>query len=172
MQEYAEVYTVLKNGYFVVRTLVDDNHALHQEFFAELASVNPVVANYYKVGLTVQLYQREFRSIRDDIPQMVQSLKQTDAFTAEELRNIERVFFGMVERVASSVEELALIAIPGEGDLEMMDSERIEAIDRIYAASQEVVRDLRDFRRLILQLATNRNPAAAREISQLYAILP
>jgi hypothetical protein len=172
VKEHAEVYTVLKNGYFVVRTLLDDNHSLHREFFEELARVNPVVANYYKVGLTVKLYQGEFRQINRDVPQLVQALKGMGAFTEDELRTIENVFYGMVRNVTSLVEELALVAIPGEGDLQMMDSERIATIDRIHAQSLAVVRDLRDFRRLLLQLATNRNPAGAREISQLYAIRP
>ena len=172
VNEYAEVYTVLKDGYFVVRALVDENHSLHEEFFAELATVNPVVTNYYKVGLIVKLYTEEFRTIRRDVPQIVQALKGLDVFDEQEIGTIETVIYRMIKTMGSQVDELILIALPGEGDLSMMDSERIEAIDRIYLESQAVMADLRDFRRLILQLATNRDPAGARQISQLYGPQP
>ena len=172
VDEYAEVYEILRDGYFIVRTLVDDNHALHKEFFDELASVNPVVAKYYKVGLIIDLYGKEFKSIKNDLPRIMAALDDLGVYTPDELRNIQSVFLGMVSRITDSIDELLLVAIPGEGGLDMMDSERIAVVDRIHEESQAVIRDFRQFRALVIQLASNRNPQGTQEILKLYELRP
>ncbi len=172
VDEYAEVYEILRDGYFVVRSLVDDNHSLHKEFFDELSSVNPIVENYYKVGEIINIYSKEFKAVKQDLPRIIAALKQLNVYTPDELKTMESVFVGMVERATDSVDELILVAIPGEGGLDMMDSERIIVIDRIHEESLAIVQDFRRFRTLIIQLASNRNPQGTQEIFKLYEIRP
>ena len=172
VDEYAEVYEILRDGYFVVRTLVDDNHALHKEFFDELASVNPIVQKYYKVGEIINIYGKEFNAVKRELPRMMAALEELDVYTPDELKTIRSVFLGMVGRATDSVDELILVAIPGEGGLDMMDSERINVIDRIYDESLVIIQDFRRFRTLIIQLASNRNPQGTQEIFKLYEIRP
>ncbi len=81
LEEYRKTYVVLRDGYEIVRGLVSDNHQLHQEFFDELASVNPVVKNYHKVLETLRIYSRETRNLTNDAPRLVGLLRNTDTFT-------------------------------------------------------------------------------------------
>ena len=171
MDQYGNVYEVLRDGYFVVRSLVDDNHALHKEFFDQLSNVNPVVAQYYKVGLVVELYRKEGISIKKDLPIFIAALKELGTYTPEELDVITSVFIGMVDEIADSAQELLLVAIPGESQLDMMDSERIAVIDRIYDEAVTIIQTSNRYRELIKQIASQRNPQRYQEIAQLYEIL-
>jgi hypothetical protein len=171
VKQYAKTYEILKNGYFVVRTLVDDNHSLHKNFFDQLKRVSPIVSEYYKVGLIIQLYRNEFRDIQRDIRMIISSLDALDVYTPDELLTIKKVLLGMVNRAGKSLGEIMLVAIPGEGDLDMMDSERIAVIDRIYKESLSLVSDFRSFRSIIIGLARNRNPQGAFELAKLYEVI-
>ena len=170
VKKFDEVYTVLKNGYFVVRSLVDENYSLHQRYFDELSSVNPIVENYYKVGLTVKVYYDGFIGFKNDIPQMLVELENLDVFSPEELDYIYKVFTGMIEKASRNLKELFMVAVPGQGDLEMMDSERIQTVDRIHAESQAIIGDLKRFQRMIAHTAVNRNPAGPRGLHKLFEL--
>ena len=171
VDQYGNVYEILRDGYFVVRSIVDENHSLHKEFFDQLSDVSPVVAKYYKVGLVVELYRVEAIRIKKELPTFIAALQQVGTFTPEELEVIESVFLGMVEDVADSAQELLLVAIPGESELDMMDSERIEVIDRIYDEAVVIIQTSRQYRELIKQIAAQRNPNRYQDIFKLYEIL-
>ncbi len=172
LEEYRKTYVVLRDGYEIVRGLVSDNHQLHQDFFDELASVNPVVKNYHKVLETSKIYTRELRNLRNDAPRLVGLIRNTDTFTPEELEKVQRIFDGMVSRISGSLEELILVAINGNGDLEMMDSERIVMIDRLYEESVDIVSSIRDFRLLLLNLAAQRSDTHVNNLESLFRVRP
>lgn len=172
VNEYRQTYTVLRDGYRIVRGLVGDNHDLHKQFFDELSSVNPVVARYHKVIMIGQLYNREQQMLRRDAPRLVRLLRDTDGFTDREIEQVERVFLGMVERIGSSLNELRYIVVPGQGDVQMMDSERIVVVDRIYEESLKITNDIRDFRTMLLTLAAQRSNTSVDQLQVLYGVVP
>lgn len=172
VNEYRQTYTVLRDGYRIVRGLVTDNHELHRQFFDELSSVNPVVARYHKVILIGQLYNREQAMLRRDAPRLVRLLRDTDGFTDREIEQVERVFLGMVDRIGSSINELRYIVVPGQGDAQMMDSERIVVVDRVYEESLQITTDIRNFRTMLLTLAAQRSNTSVDQLQVLYGVLP
>ncbi len=172
LEEYRKTYVVLRDGYEIVRGLVSDNHQLHQEFFDELASINPVVRNYHKVLETLKIYSRETQNLKNDAPRLVGLLRNSDNFTPAELEQVKRVFDGMLDRIEHSLGEVYLVAVSGSGDLEMMDSERIVMIDRLYAESVEIVSSIRDFRVLLLNLAAQRSNTHVNNLESLFRVRP
>ena len=172
LEEYRKTYVVLRDGYKIVRGLVSDNHQLHQEFFDELASVNPVVKNYHKVLEIAKIYGRETRNLTSDAPRLVGLLRDTDTFTPAELDKVKRIFDGMLDRIMGGSNELFMIAVSGNGDLEMMDSERIVMIDRLHAESLEIVSSIRDFRVLLLNLAAQRSDTHVNNLESLFRVRP
>ncbi len=172
LEEYRKTYVVLRDGYQIVRGLVSDNHQLHQEFFDELASINPVVKKYQKVLDLARIYSRETRNLTSDAPRLVGLLRNTDTFTPEELEKVKRIFDGMLDRIVSGSNDLFLIAITGDGDLQMMDSERIVMIDRLYEESVEIVSSIRDFRVLLLNLAAQRSDTHVNNLESLFRVRP
>ena len=172
LEEYRKTYVVLRDGYEIVRGLVSDNHQLHQEFFDELASVNPVVKKYHKVLEITRIYARESNNLRTDAPRLVGLLRNTDTFTPEELEKVQRIFDGMLDRIIDGTRELFVIALSDDGDLEMMDSERIVMIDRLYEESVEIVSSIRDFRVLLLNLAAQRSDTHVNNLESLFRVRP
>ncbi|CAH1002540.1 hypothetical protein LEM8419_03414 [Neolewinella maritima] len=172
LEEYRKTYVVLRDGYEIVRGLVSDNHQLHQEFFVELASINPVVKNYYKVVETSKIYGRELVNLRRDAPRLVGLIRNTDTFTPAELEQVQRIFDGMVDRIVGGAEDLFMVATSGDGDLQMMDSERIVLVDRLYAESLEIVSSIRDFRVLLLNLAAQRSDTNVNNLESLFRVRP
>ena len=172
LEEYRKTYVVLRDGYQLVRGLVSDNHQLHKEFFDELASVNPVVKKYHKVLEIAKIYTRETRNLSQDAPRLVALLRNTGTFTPEELEKVQRIFDGMLDRVYGGFDELFVIAMSDDGDLQMMDSERIVMIDRLYEESVEIVSSIRDFRVLLLSLAAQRSDTHVNNLESLFRVRP
>lgn len=172
LEEYRKTYVILRDGYKIVRGLVSDNHQLHEDFFNELASVNPVVQNYHRVGQTFRIYTREVKHLQRDAPRLLQLLRSTDSFTPAEFEQIQRVFDGMLDRIGNSMEELFLVAVDGPDGLEMMDSERIVIIERLYEESVEIVSSIRQFRQLLLNLAAQRNNTTVSNLENLFRVRP
>lgn len=169
LEQYQETYEVLEEGYRVVRALVNDNHDLHAEFFGDLASVSPIVADYYKVHQIYVAYRSEFAQIEATMPASIDALRETGAFTPDELAVFEGILTGMIAAMVRSIDELRVVAIDG-ADTEMMDSERISVVDRLYEQSQSILTDLRRFRLLILEVAEQRAPPVADHIEKLFEV--
>ena len=172
LEEYRKTYEVLRDGYRIVRGLVSDNHKLHEEFFEELASINPIVKNYHRVFEISQIYARELAHIRNDAPQLIGLLRRTDAFTPEEIEQVQRVFEGMLSRIWNSIEELSVVAIDSSEGLEMMDSERIVIIERLYEESVEITASIRQFRTLLLNLASQRTNTSLSSLANVFRVVP
>ena len=172
LEEYRKTYVILRDGYKIVRGLVSDNHKLHEVFFEELASVNSVVRDYHKVKDIGQIYIREARNLSRDAPQLLRLLRSTEAFSESELEQIEQVFDGMLDRIVSSVEELGLIVLDTSDGLEMMDSERIVIVDRLYEESVEITSSIRQFRMLLLNLASQRTDTSVNSLENLFSVRP
>ena len=172
LEQYRQTYVVLRDGYKIVRGLVSDNHKLHETFFKELASVNPVVENYYKVHLTFKIYSREVKNIRRDAPQIIRLLRNSHAFTEEEIKKVERTFDKMVKRIGRSFDELSLVILDSSDGLEMMDSERILLIERVYEESIQITSSVRSFRLFVLNLAAQRTNTTVSNLETLFRAVP
>ena len=172
LEEYRKTYVILRDGYRIVRGLVSDNHKLHEEFFNELASINPVVKNYHRVLQTVEIYGREIKNIKQDAPRLVALLRRTDAFTAEELEQIMRVFDGMLDKIKGSFEELALVALESSDGLEMMDSERLVIVERLYKESIKITQSISEFRTLLLTIASQRTNTSVSNLANVFRVVP
>ena len=173
LEEYRKTYIVLRDGYRIVRGLVSDNHKLHEEFFDELAKVNPIVANYSRAKETGEIALRGVIRPLSQMPRLVSELQHRgDIFSPEEVRQLEAIATGILDDAQNIIAEVILVAMPGEGDLQMMDSERIVLVDKLYDEVVNMSHSVRQLHNMIIGLAAGRNQAATLAVQELFAVRP
>ena len=171
LEEFRKTYVVMRDGFRIVRGLIENNNELHSDYFDDLNQVNPVVAKYYKVAMTADLIRRESLEIGRGAPRLLRLLQNTDAFTVDELVYMGNTFDGMREKLRLPLEELIGIAFRSDEDLQMMDSERIVEVDRIHKLTLEIVQDVRKFRRMVLSLAATRTNNHIDNLEALFSVV-
>ena len=172
LEEYRRTYVVIRDGYRIIRGLVSENHDLHKEFFDEMSSINPVVANYYKVNNTVTLARNGVVKPLRQLPQLLRYLRLEGGFTDQEIRFVQAEADGFLKRARQIVAEVGLVAIPSSGgDFQMMDSERIVLIDDLYTATVKMTTELKQFRRMLLQLAQRRQDNSTNALRGLFEVV-
>ncbi|UCS95208.1 hypothetical protein KZP23_09455 [Echinicola marina] len=130
--EYAQKgYRIAREGLTTIGGFTKGEFDLHSDFIHSLSMVNPEIRHYAKVAEIIALqvnivqdYQRTYRQLRN-----------SDAFSAEELSYIQRVFTRLLDDCEQALDEL--IAITTDAQLQMEDNERISRIDRIYLQMQD-----------------------------------
>lgn len=161
-EEYLKVYNTLKDGYLVVRTLTDKNKNLHEKFFESLGTVSPIVKEYYKVVLITKTYSHMVGGVEDALS----VYQQSEVFTEQEIIYMGKVYEGMLARVKDNTQEL--LKVLTDKELQMMDSERITTIDRIYEDTNTIYADLKKFNQMNLFRAKNRGLNDSGAFKKLY----
>ncbi len=118
-------YGIAKKGLAALSDLKNGELNLHTAFYNTLATVNPAVRNYAKVGEIMALSSKVIHEEED----AGQWLSQ-ESFTPEESSYIRRVFNRLQQDCEMQLELLASVLTDAE--LEMDDAERIAIIDRIH----------------------------------------
>lgn len=134
-------YTVLSNGYNSVKNIAKGNFSLHEVFLDGLLLVNPEIKKYRRVADIIS-YQKniitEYRSAFADF-------SSSDHFSSEELNYLEKVYKVLFEQSLDNLDELATVITSSK--LRMSDDERLKAIDRIFAETEDKLIFLRSFNR-------------------------
>ena len=132
-------YNLINGGYNQVKSIVKGNFNLHQTFINGLLAVDPAVAKYGRVadiileqGAMVTEYQRTFTLA-----------KQSGRFNANEIAYLGNVYTTLLQQSMLNLSRLADILAAGK--LRMSDDERLRAIDRIYADTDDKLTFLRHF---------------------------
>jgi hypothetical protein len=150
LQQMYKTYTILRDGYTKIRDITSGNYKLHQVFLDGLLAVSPGVRKYQRIADIIQ-YQliilKEYKSA-------YATFKESGQFNEQEITYLFAVYKNLVNESVQQLDELVMVIT--DGKLRMSDSERMEAIDRIFISMQDKLTFLRDFNQQHTVLAIQR----------------
>ncbi len=170
LEKYKDIFQILRVAYAGINTLTDDNRKLHERFFEQLADVNPVVSEYFKVYDVIKQLREVFTKAERD--RFRDALRQSGAFEPAEIEAFTAVLDELFVQALEHLGEIRAVAIAGAGDFEMMDSERIAVVDRVHASVTGLIAEYRHLRDFAIALAQTRRPGAGNDIRAIYATAP
>jgi DNA repair ATPase RecN len=150
-------YTVIANGYNAVKNISQGNFSLHEVFLDGLMMVNPEIKKYRRVSDIIS-YQK---NLVNEYKAAFSRFKSSDNFNAQEIDYLEKVYQQLFDQSMGNLDELTTVITSSR--LRMSDDDRLHAIDRIFADTQDKLMFLRDFN----NQATTLSLARAREKSDL-----
>lgn len=159
-------YQVVSKGYGTIKNLTEGNFDLHKAFLDGLMEVSPVVRKYKKVSdiigyqiLLVKEYKTAFSRFQE-----------SGQFNEAELKYLSRTYDNLFKQSLKNIEALTMVVTAGK--MRMSDSERINAIDEIYADMQDKLGFLRHFNKsnLILTAQRERATVEVKDLKGIYGI--
>ena len=143
-------YTILSKGYSTIKDISEGNFRLHEAFIDGLMVVNPAIKNYKRV-IDIISYQKNI--VREYKSAFIQ-FKQSGNFRPDEIVYLGKVYRRLFDKSIQNLDELATVVTSSK--LSMSDDERLMAIDRIFADTQDKLLFLRDFNKQAKFLAIQR----------------
>jgi hypothetical protein len=157
-------YNILSKGYTTIKDISKGYFSLHEAFIDGLMAVNPAIKNYKRVGDIIS-YQK---NIVREYKAAFLRFRQSGEFSPNEIEYLGKVYGKLFNKSIQSLDELATVITSSK--LSMSDDERLQAIDRIFADTQDKLQFLRDFNKkanfLAIQRSREKQDVAAME--QLY----
>ncbi|MGX5690268.1 TerB family tellurite resistance protein [Arcticibacter tournemirensis] len=142
-------YAIVSKGYNTIKDISEGNFNLHDAFIQGLMAVNPAIKNYKRVPDIIS-YQK---SILSEYKSAFQNFKNSGVFNSNEIGYLGNVYGNLFNQSLQNLDELATVVTASK--LSMSDDERLNAIDRIFADTEDKLQFLRDFNRqtqvLVLQ---------------------
>ncbi|MEJ5996253.1 TerB family tellurite resistance protein [Pedobacter sp. Du54] len=132
-------YQIVSNGYNSVKNIAQGNFSLHEMFLDGLMLVNPEIKKYKRVADIIKCQKH----IIGEYTSAFSRFSRSDNFSVSELDYLEKVYKRIFDGSLDNLEELTLIITSSK--LRMADEERLRAIDRIFADTQDKLLFLRDF---------------------------
>jgi len=157
-------YQVISGGYNAIKNISQGNFSLHEVFLDGLMLVSPEVKKYRRVADIVS-YQK---NIVSEYKSALKEFNASDTFNPKELGYLGRVYKQLFDQSIDNLDELVMIITSSK--LRMSDSERLEAIDRIFLDVHDKLVFLRDFnsKAMSLSLARERQKAELKHTMSLY----
>lgn len=148
---YAEKgYDIAGKGIDAVRQIKKGDFNLHQDFFASLWYVNPVVEKSAKVTAIFTCQSRILKIIH----QTLQEIKSSKRFSDDEIAYCKTVSDALLSDCAATID--ILIQIIASGTFEMKDDERLKRIDALYTDVQNEYTFASSFRQNLRLLSVQR----------------
>jgi len=160
-------YDIVSKGYGAIKDISEGNFSLHDAFLSGLLAVSPAVKNYRRVADIIDCQRRivkEYRTAYDRF--------RTDPhFQPAELSYMGKVYANLFNQSIHNLDELAMVVTAGK--LRMSDDERLQAIDRIFADTEDKLSFLRDFNNSTKLLSLRRRTEAGQveRMQQVYGIV-
>jgi hypothetical protein len=139
---------------------------LYKAYYDELKKVRAVVSYYFRVKATADKQAQIVKQY-----QTAWALFQNDKhFTAAELAQMQKVYTGILQETARSVELLELVV--KSFTTQMSDVKRLEIIDRAAGAASQIYDELNSFNQenKLLSLSRARSEFDAKVTKELYDI--
>ena len=124
-------YDIIGKGINTVRNIKNGDFNLHKDFLGSLQKVNPKIKNYTKVADIIAYQARIIKQTK----QTLQSIRETQQFTNEELDYCRSVFDFFLNECLKTIDEL--ITVITSGEWQMKDDERLKRIDKLYSDMQD-----------------------------------
>ena len=132
-------YQIVSKGYTTIKNISEGNFNLHDAFINGLLSVSPEIRNYKRVA-DIIAYQK---SIVKEYRSAFNRFKSSGTFSVNELEYLGKVYQNLFNESFQNLDELATVVTSSK--LSMSDDERLKAIDRIFADTEDKLQFLRDF---------------------------
>ncbi|MGY4539447.1 dsDNA-binding SOS-regulon protein [Mucilaginibacter sp. UYNi724] len=132
-------YQILNTGYSAVKNISQGNFSLHEVFIDGLMLVSPEVRKYHKVA-DIIIYQKDIVS---EYKTAFNRFKSSGTFNEQEISYLSKVYGQLFDQSSNNLD--ALMNVITSSKLRMSDDERLQAIDRIFADTQDKLSFLRDF---------------------------
>ncbi len=159
-------YTIITNGYNAVKNISQGNFSLHETFLDGLMLVSPEIKKYRRVADIISSQS----AIVKEYGAAFSRFKSSDNFNPQEIGYLGRVYKQLLDQSMDNLEELATVITSSK--LRMSDDERLQAIDRIFADTQDKLMFLRHFNRetSILNLQRQKEKADISAMKKYYDI--
>ncbi len=141
LRDMKKGYTIVSTGYNSVKNIAQGNFSLHDLFLNGLWLVSPEVRKYYKITEIIRFQ-------KDIVLEYKSAFKRFAAggtFNASELNYMSKVYSKLFDESLDNLDQLAMVITANK--LRMSDDERMQAIDKIFADTEEKLFYLRDFNR-------------------------
>lgn len=141
LRDMKKGYTIVSTGYNSVKNIAQGNFSLHDLFLNGLWLVSPEVRKYYKITEIIR-YQK------DIVLEYKSAFKRFAAggtFNVSELNYLSKVYSKLFDESLDNLDQLAMVITANK--LRMSDDERMQAIDKIFANTEDKLIFLRDFNR-------------------------
>jgi len=142
---------------------VEKQRTLYANYFDELRELKQAFSYYSKLKNIIELQTAFIR----DYKRAIKAVKETNAFTPEELLHILNIYEGIAKESSKNIE--SLFAIISSFATQMTDAKRMELINQSEAALQTTYDDLKRFSSQNLQLSISR-AKSEREIQLVKAL--
>ncbi len=165
LKDMQQGYTILTQGYGQVKDLAQGNFNLHQVFLDGLLQVNPEVKKYARIA---DIIANE-SSILSAYKKAYRQFNSSGRFSVSELDYLTNVYARLTGSALQNINDLANIITASQ--LRMSDDERLSAIDRIYADTNDKLQFLRSFnqRTSILMLQREKEQNDVKTLQNLYS---
>lgn len=166
LEDAKKGYTVLMGGYNAIKNISQGNFSLHEFFLDGLMLVSPEVKKYRRV-IDIISYQKMLVS---EYKRAYNRFRASGSFGVGELEYLGRVYKQLFDQSLDNLDELFMVITSSK--LRMNDEERLQAIDRIFASTQEKLVFLRYFNEqgLILSKQRDKERAEIDAAKQIYGL--
>lgn len=159
-------YEIVSKGYTAIKNISEGNFNLHDAFISGLLAVNPAIKNYKRVPDIITHQKNIVKEYR----QAFNRFKNSGTFSSSEIDYLGNVYTNLFNKSLQNLDELATVITASK--LSMSDDERLEAIDRIFADTEDKLQFLRDFNRktniLVIQRTKEKqNIATSKKLYQV-----
>lgn len=132
-------YEVIDKGYTDIRNIAEGNFNLHKAFLDALLLVSPAVKDYPRL---IDILNAEY-SIVSESQAANNRFRADPHFTLPETSSISDTYNALIQRSLKSIDELTMVTT--DNQLRMSDSQRLQAIDRVYSEITAQLGSLRHF---------------------------
>jgi hypothetical protein len=132
-------YEVIDKGYTDIRNIAAGNFNLHKAFLDGLLLVSPAVRDYPRI---IDILNAEY-SIVTEYQAANNRFRADPHFTLSELNYLSDTYNALFQRSLKSIDELTMVTT--DDQLRMSDSQRLQAIDRVYSEITAQLGFLRHF---------------------------
>lgn len=150
LRDMKKGYEVVSKGYNAVKNISQGNFSLHEVFLDGLMLVSPEVKKYRRVADII----RDQKNLVSEYKAAFKSFQSSGGLNLSELDYLGRVYKQLFDQSLNSLDEL--VTVITAGSLRMSDEQRLKAIDRIFADTQDKLMFLRSFNQQAMLLSQQR----------------
>ncbi len=154
LSDMEQGYTILTQGYGMVKDISQGNFNLHSAFLNSLMAVSPEIRKYGRIANIIS----DQASIVSEYKAAWKKANAGGRFNADELLYINNVFQHLLNQSVDNLTNLTNVITAG--NLRMSDAERLQAIDHLYSDTQNKLVFLRHFNNQVAVLSVQRQKAS------------
>lgn len=157
-------YQVVSSGYNAVKNISQGNFTLHEVFLDGMMLVNPEIKKYSRVA-DIITYQKD---IVREYKSAFNCFKSSGNFNMQEINYLGRVYSQLFQQSLNNLDDLANIITSSK--LRMSDDERLQAINRIFADTEDKLQFLRNFNKQasILSIQRTKEKSEIKTLQKMY----